>query len=150
MEVKLYNTDSPVNQLTKVLTHEQVFNVKWKTRGDCDVVEPVLYIKSDNYIVSNYAYIKDFGRYYYITKKVIEPNKFYRLHLQTDVLMSYNNSIRKTAVHVTRKQGSNMYGADIKTLSKRNYRVLKFADKFSLQDYFILVTAKGNEYTLAN
>lgn len=146
MEIKLYNTDSPVNQLSKVLTHEQAYQVKFKNRGTCDVVEPVLYIKSEKYITSNYAYIEDFKRYYYITKKVIEPNNFYRLYLQTDVLMSYNNSIRKTSIHVTRKENSNLYGADIKTLSKRSYRVLPFAEKFSLQDFFILVTAKGGSY----
>lgn len=143
MEIKLYHTTSPNNKIGKTLTDESSYDCKFKKDSTCDVLNPVVYIYSENYIDFNFAYIEQFHRYYFVNNVVIFPNNIYKLELSVDVLDSYKDSILKNTIHVTRKENSNMEGADVTPLNSRQYQKIDFESMFKLQRYFVLVTSVG-------
>lgn len=68
-----------------------------------NVINPVIIIKGDNSILSkNYAYIPDFGRYYFVHDVEITPNGIYTLTLIEDVLMSWASDIKNCDVMLSR------------------------------------------------
>ena len=46
-----------------------------------------------NFVSFNYAYIKEFGRYYYIVDIISVRNNVWEIHMTCDVLMSFKNEI---------------------------------------------------------
>lgn len=54
----------------------------------------------------NYAYISDFGRYYFITNITHDTNSIYTIYLATDVLASFRTSIRNSSQYVVRSSSS--------------------------------------------
>lgn len=99
MEIKLYNTSSNNNVLNKVLTDGKTFNIKLK--NDTEIIGPVIILKSDVKIDSNYAYIPEFERYYYIENISINSCNIYTLHLKCDVLMSFKDDILNSESYIT-------------------------------------------------
>lgn len=53
----------------------------------------------------NYAYISDFGRYYYVEQVTALRNNIWTLTLRTDVLMSFASEIRGLTGTVDRNEG---------------------------------------------
>lgn len=143
MEIKLYHTTSPVNKIGKTLTDETSYECKFKKDSTCDILNPIVYIYSENYIDFNFAYIEQFHRYYFVNNVVIFPNNIYKLELSVDVLETYKDSILKNTIHVTQKENSNMDGANITPLNSRQYQKIEFDSMFKLQRYFVLVTSVG-------
>lgn len=63
-------------------------------RDNCSVMDPVILVESDtNLAGNNYAYVTDFGRYYYIKDIVVVNNMLYELHLHVDVLYTWASEI---------------------------------------------------------
>lgn len=61
----------------------------------------------------NYVYIKNFGRYYYVTNMTFQADGFCKLVLDVDVLMSYKDLIKGSTQLVTRSEKSrNRYIVD--------------------------------------
>ena len=66
MVIKLYNTSSEKNRLSKVLTGE--VDITGYFNEDTDVLNPAITVGYNTSLLSkNYCYIADFGRYYFIT-----------------------------------------------------------------------------------
>lgn len=105
--VKLYTTKSPNNYIGKTLENEQSFDCAFK--GAADVKAPIIALKSENYINANYAYIEDFGRYYFITSMQILPQNYYEISLKVDVLESWKADILASKVRLKRQEVSNKY-----------------------------------------
>ena len=60
-------------------------------------------IKSD-ILSSNYVYIPDFNRYYFINDITSVRQNLWRLSLHVDVLMSYKNEINNTNAFISRNE----------------------------------------------
>lgn len=61
----------------------------------------------------NYVYIKNFGRYYYVTNMTFLTDGYCKLDLDVDVLMSYKDLIKGSSQLVTRSERSrNRYIVD--------------------------------------
>lgn len=90
-EIILYKTDSRNNVLAKGLTNELKLN--GTLRENTVITAPVITVEISGAFDYNYAYIADFGRYYFISKIEIQRNKLFRLELRVDVLMSNSTSI---------------------------------------------------------
>ena len=61
----------------------------------------------------NYLYIKNFGRYYYVTNITFQTDGFCKLDLDVDVLMTYKDLIKGSTQLVTRSEKSrNRYIVD--------------------------------------
>lgn len=68
-----------------------------------NVISPQIILKADNGVLSkNYAYIPDFGRYYFVHNAEIAPNGMYTLSLVEDVLMSFKADILNCEVMLSR------------------------------------------------
>lgn len=141
IDVKFYHTNSPNNKLGKTLSDENIISCAFK--GNCDILNPIIVVKSDSFFDYNYCYIEQFKRYYFINDVEILPNNVYTLTLKVDVLDSYKDSILKNYVHVTRKENSNLLGANISTLESTTIKNYKFNSIFKLRKTFTLVTSIG-------
>lgn len=91
MLMKMYDTKSSNNVINKVLENEHEFDIKFKDKTD--IVNPVVILSSKTLILSNYAYIPDFNRYYFVDKIELFPNSIYHITLRCDVLESFKDEI---------------------------------------------------------
>lgn len=91
MLMKMYDTKSSNNVINKVLENEHEFDIKFKDKTD--IVNPVVILSSPTLILSNYAYIPDFNRYYFVDKIELFPNSIYHITLRCDVLESFKAEI---------------------------------------------------------
>lgn len=95
MLIKLYDTKCDNNVINKVLTNEREFDIKFKDRTD--IIAPVIILRSDSLILSNYAYIPEFNRYYFVSKIELYPNNIYNISLRCDVLESFKTEILESS-----------------------------------------------------
>lgn len=100
MQIKLYNTSSEKNRLSKLLTGE--VNVTGYFSEDTDVLNPTITVGYNTSLLSkNYCYIADFERYYFITGFTI-INQEIVIFLHVDVLMSYKDDIKNSKARIVR------------------------------------------------
>lgn len=131
-DVNLYNTNSPNNALTKNLENETRYKCSIKRAMGINILEPVLYIKSDTMLNFNYAYIPDFKRYYFINKIEIAPNNIYALYLSIDVLMTYKDEILKCNAHIIQKKPfEDFYNSNLKNLENYEYEFYELRSLFN-------------------
>lgn len=91
MELTIYNNQSPTNYVNKKLT--EAFTLIGTLRADTSVVDPdIEIVYFQNMAAYNYAYIPEFGRYYYITDWISTNNNFWIARMHVDVLMSFWNA----------------------------------------------------------
>ena len=100
MQIKLYNTSSEKNRLSKVLTGE--VTITGYLGEESDVLNPAIIVGYNTSLLSkNYCYIADFGRYYFITGFTI-INQEIVLFLHVDVLMTYKYDIKNSKARIVR------------------------------------------------
>lgn len=92
MQIKLYKVSDETNKLIKTLGTADTRT--GTVRGDVDILRPSVLVEGD-VIGSNYAYIADFDRYYYIEDRNVVRNGLTQLQLRVDVLMSWAADILK-------------------------------------------------------
>lgn len=104
MTITLYQTKSDKKRASKDLTNLATLN-NARLYDTFDVLRPKLKISRETFdsIKScNYAYIPDFGRYYFV-KYEIDSN-FVLLNCEVDVRTSYKDGIRGLTCTVTRNE----------------------------------------------
>ena len=143
--ISLFKTASENNRVVKALTDEK--QLSGELRNQTSVLNPSIRIESaDNISTYNYAYISEFGRYYYITDIVSVRNNCWTVSLRCDVLMSYSNQIKAiTGVVVRQESNPNKLLVDRleRLQSNKEIDILYYPDAFSKNLQFILVTAGG-------
>lgn len=74
----------------------------------CDRLNPVLVIDKDNidFEDTNYCYIEEFGRYYFITNISGEAANIVQVSCHVDVLMTYNSKIRNCPIIAARSSNN--------------------------------------------
>lgn len=116
MVINLYSTRTDKDHLTKELTNN--ISISGKLRTSCDIVNPVIEIEHNALIFINhinYAYIPDFGRYYYITDMRLD-GKTLVLSLHCDVLFTYANDIKGSMATIVRSQDGDKYIKDSRAI----------------------------------
>ncbi len=107
MLISLYNTNDSNIVVDKTLTNKIDYDIKIK--DTTSVINPTIILKTKTLITSNYAYIPDFNRYYYIEKIEVCPNDVYRIALKCDVLKSFKDDIKHSSAYVTQQTTTNKY-----------------------------------------
>ena len=107
MLISLYNTADSNIVVDKTLTNKIDYDIKIK--DTTSVINPTIILKTNTLITSNYAYIPDFNRYYYIEKIEVCPNDVYRIALKCDVLKSFKDDIKNSSAYVTQQKTTNKY-----------------------------------------
>lgn len=143
--ISLFKTASENNRVVKTLTDEK--QLSGVLRYPTSVLSPSIMIESaDNISSYNYAYISEFGRYYYITDIVNIRTNCWTVSLRCDVLMSYSDQIKAiTGVVVRQESNPNKLLVDRleRIQSNKEIDILYYPDAFSKNLQFILVTAGG-------
>lgn len=108
MKMKLYNTSSANNVINKVLTNEIEYDIKFKDKTN--ILNPLVILRCESIILSNYAYIEEFSRYYFIERIELYPNNIYYIYLKCDVLESFKDELLKCDGYINQqKQNVNSY-----------------------------------------
>ena len=145
--ISLFKTASENNRVVKTLTDEK--QLSGELRNQTSVLNPSIRIESaDNISTYNYAYIPEFGRYYYITDIVSVRTNCWVVSLRCDVLMSYKDEIQGLDVILnnTQETGLSNYleSPNWVNLVKTKTDIKVFPSGLSEQGEFILITAGGD------
>lgn len=144
MNIALYTNTSDKNHIDKNIT-QMGSTISGTLREDCSITDPVIkiaHITDFNIARCNYAYIPEFGRYYYITD-IVCVGKLYELHMHCDVLMSFKSQIRSNSAVIARNESSyNLYLPDgvFKTYANPHYQIKKFPSGFSGFHYILTIS----------
>ena len=96
-----------VNQIGK--TTSNLITLTGSVRGECSVTDPVIEVYAVS-VSSNYAYITEFSRYYFIRKITCVRTGLFRLEMHVDVLETYKTPIKALTAIIKRQQNVyNMY-----------------------------------------
>ena len=142
MNLKLYQNNSENNKVTKSIT--QLYSLTGYLRDDCSIIDPVISVENisaANLVKTNYAYISEFGRYYYINN-IICKGKLFELHMHVDVLQSFGTSRLNCNAVVARQQSKyNLYLQDgvFKTYADNHYQIKQFSNGFNSHSFIFSV-----------
>lgn len=141
MQLKLYKSLDEKNRIRKTLTGELILN--GALRDNSSVIKPTILIQTDP-LDYNYAYIPEFGRYYYITNITAFRKNAWLIDLKCDVLMSYADDIYKLRALIDREetQSQQYVSGDFVLDARHNTEKIAFNNPFTEKNY-ILVTLKG-------
>ena len=145
MNLRLCINNSEKNKINKSLTAG--VTLSGTLRNESNVVNPSIVINIDNPTIYNYAYIEDFGRYYFITDYISLRTGIWQINLKSDVLMSFKDSILASSVLInnTETTGKNNYlsGANWVSNCKAKTDILTFSNGLLNDGQYILITAGG-------
>ena len=142
MNLTLYQNNSENNKVTKSIT--QLYSLTGTLREDCSIINPVIAVENisaANLVKTNYAYISEFGRYYYINN-IVCKGQLFELHMHVDVLQSFGTSILNCSAVVSRQQSKyNLYLQDgvFKTYADNHYQIKQFSTGFNSHSFIFSV-----------
>lgn len=138
MNIVFYKTEDERNRIIKTLTEtvrfEGVFTTSYNT------INPTLQIVSRETFDSNYCYIQETNRYYFIDKINIRRDGFYELYLTLDVLMTYQDKILNLWGTVSQSKNSGLYlkNNSISLDARPQLKKYEFTDNFNHEGNIIL------------
>lgn len=108
MIVNFYNAKIKKNEINKTLGTPIVKTCSLKNGSSIE--DPVLYMEHDAQLFqTNYVYIPDFGRYYFVSgRELVEHTEYITCHV--DVLKTFADDIKSSKGTATR---SNFYNRNI-------------------------------------
>lgn len=143
--INLYICSDENNKITK----NNLSGLKQYTgvfRDEVNVMTPVFQIETtDNLSGYNYAYIADFGRYYFVKDIKAVRNGLWEFSLAVDVLMSYKTQIM--ALTAVIRRNSNLFNLYINdnnymTLNYPRIQTKSFPNGFGQWNYILTTTGK--------
>lgn len=85
----------------KVLTDE--ISLDGVFRDAADILNPTISVQTSENISSyNFAYIEEFGRYYFINDLNVSPNSIWNISCSVDVLFTYRNQLQSVTARFSR------------------------------------------------
>lgn len=145
MDITLCVNNSEKNKLGKSLSNLNVFSGSLKE--ETSVTNPVIMMELENPTGFNYAYIPEFGRYYFIDDIVSVRTGLWKISMKVDVLESFKNNILGIAVILSdsTETGKELYlsGKVWKSTVKELTDIINFPSGLANDGYFILITAGG-------
>ena len=122
--LKVGTCADPENRIDKSATF--TYELTGNFRENVSVLDPVVVVEStSNLSGCNYAYITEFGRYYYIRDIIILGAKLYELHLHVDVLKTYETQIIAAPSIISKSANTfNLYLNDTNYKCYQNNHVL--------------------------
>lgn len=133
MTITFYTNLSEKNHLDKDLT--LMGSITGTLRDECSIINPIIKIENfTDFELSecNYAYIPEFGRYYFI-ENIKCVGKLYEVQMHVDVLSTYKSVIRDNSAIISRQANNfNLYLQDgnIKTYAFPHMQIVQFSNGF--------------------
>lgn len=144
MQITMYKNFSDNNVISKTLG--QPITLTGNLRNESNVIDPNIRIEVENPALYNYAYIPEFGRYYYITDMRSIRTNLWELSMHVDVLMSFADAIRALPVIVSNAEYDDsryMTGPQWATTVKSKTDVINFPSGLLDSGEYILITSGG-------
>ena len=145
MTLTLYTNTSEVNAVNKTIT--ELADLTGTLREQSSIIDPVIIVTDcDSYIASaNYAYIPEFGRYYFINDVTSIRNNFLQLTMHVDVLYSFKDAILTNSAIIER----NAHEYDLKLndglfQTQQNPRIEQYAFPSGFTDWNFVLAVAGN------
>ena len=115
-------------------------------RNEVNVMTPVFQIETtDNLSGYNYAYIEDFGRYYFVKDIKAIRNGLWEFSLAVDVLMSYAAGILALPAVIRRNENMfNLYLNDSNYMTLNYSRIQTKAFPRGFGDWNFILTTTGS------
>lgn len=145
MNISLYYNASENNRLDKSLTLISSLTGTLKDE-EVSILRPTILVGSEDVLKSNYCYIEDFNRYYFIKNVNIHRQGLYILELEVDVLTTYKDQIREQTGIISRQENLyNLYLTDsaFKLYSNMQMQIKKFPQGFKDECVNVLITCGG-------
>ena len=102
MEIKFFTFSKRPNSTKTPVGSSATFSATWVARGAVDILNPVIYLAAAQPpITYNYAYIPDFGRYYFVKSWELVNDLWYA-YMTCDVLASWKSPIGNSTLYITR------------------------------------------------
>lgn len=143
--ISLFKTNSENNRVIKTLTDEK--QLSGELRNQTSVLNPSIRIESaDNLSAYNYAYISEFGRYYYISDIISVRTNCWIISLRCDVLMSYSAQIKALRPIIEREeigQSSGLIDSDMPIEINKKVQKYYFPKGFTKDIQYVLTTSGG-------
>ena len=148
MTLELMNTNADKRYLSK--TTSVVKKVNCKIKEGTSIINPTVIIgkmSASNIRKCNYAYISDFGRYYFINDIIETTASQLEISMHVDVLKTYSSQIRSISTLILRQEHVfSPYYEDKETL----VRVNRFREKKNIgtvggndNNYYLTVNNGG-------
>lgn len=135
------NNQQELNKISK--SPSTVMTLTGTLREETDIVDPQINIEYSGTLTNtNYMYIAEFHRYYFITKIESVRTGLWRVYAHCDVLKTYSQAILGTECVVARSQ--NLYNlflndSAFKVYSNPRLQIAKFPNKFSGESYILAI-----------
>lgn len=154
--IVLYQMKSPSNKLDKDIG-TVLDTVQGVLRANTSIIDPVVIVETDSNVVwrkgLNYAYIAEFGRYYYVTNIISvagtrsatsTQTNLWELHMHVDVLMSFKDEILAQKGIVARQEAKyNLYLDDGVFMTYQNPKIqtktFSVEGPFETQEFVLVV-----------
>lgn len=154
--INLYKMTSPPNKIDKDISF-MIQSINGALRSGSSVVDPVITIETDENTLwrkgLNYAYIEEFGRYYYVTNIISIPgvrqgqtskSYLWEIHLHVDVLMSFKDEILAQKAIIARQEAKyNLYLDDGVFMTYQNPKIqtktFSVEGPFETQEFVLVV-----------
>ena len=143
IEIQLRKTFDPNNKVEK--TSSACATLQGILKEETSVLDPVITVDvssaswetETNIFTPNYAYIPDFGRYYFVKDIKQKSNDLFEVSLHVDVLHSYASGILSAPCIVAKNQNNfNLY------LNDPNYKCF--------QNDYVLITKGSGGFPIQN
>lgn len=148
----LYTISCDRKQIDKSKSWDKVVDITetLRIKQPSSILNPVITIAlstvgAKNYAAVNYAYLPDWGRYYFVDDITLENNGLLTLTLSVDVLMSYKGKILSSKQFIARAESLNS------PLYIDSERPIQANKKISVPDSVVLGVfpeSTGNNYVL--
>lgn len=138
MNITFYTITDERNRVNKTLNnpikYEGIFTLAY------NLINPTIKIVTTEEFTSNYCYIAETNRYYFVDRINIHRNDFYEIYLTLDVLMTYKDKILNLYGTVTQsKTGLYLQGTNIAVDARTQIMNYEFEDKFNHDGEIIMV-----------
>lgn len=141
MKVEFYKTTDNLKTVNKTLTLNKTVDIFF--RQSVDEQAPVIIMNIDNLTDSNYIYIPTFKRYYFISDVDNYTANLVRLHLTTDLLMTYKDIILNTPVQIKATEKPSYLSTGLPTQTTTTKSIVSSDVTLDKQNSIILTTIGG-------
>lgn len=141
------NNQEELNKISK--NPSTVFSLTGTLRDGTSIVDPEILVEYDGTLTNtNYMYIAEFNRYYFITNIESVRTGLWKVYAHCDVLKTYANAILGCTGVISRQEHNwNLFLNDsaFKVYSNPRIQVAKFPNKFTGDSYILAM--KGTQYS---
>ena len=144
MNITLYTNNSEKIAVDKTLT--TLTTLTGTFREETTLTDPVVLLSDVSAFIgtANYAYIDEFGRYYFITGIDFVKANLWRVHMHVDVLMSFKTQIRAQKGIIERNEGTyNLKLNDGLFVTSQKPRIATFAFPQGFNQWNFVLAAAG-------